>query len=290
VGGGLLVCCMFGFCKVPPTLQPTATTPSPALIQTKFKRCLTHTATDRLGVQPGAEFRAAALAADAAGASLVLCDRPIEITLQRAWDALTWRRRADLLADLLLAGMSREAQVPALACLLACQCGVLPVRCSATALLTQTSRPCTPVDAQALDAAAVERLRSDDAVSALFSELAARYPELVGPLVTERDMYLAWSLKRSKAVNGATAVVGVVGKGHLRGVVHALRRGSGSGNGSTLRFSDLVGGKNSSRGRAQAAAAVVQRLVVEVALGAGLYAAWAATHGGGSSSSVAPLG
>lgn len=38
----------------------------------------------------------------------------------------------------------------------------------------------------------------------------------------ERDLYLAWSLKRSKAVNGARAVVGVVGKGHLRGVCYAL--------------------------------------------------------------------
>ena len=45
----------------------------------------------------------------------------------------------------------------------------------------------------------------------MFSQLSARYPELVAPLIAERDLYLAWSLKRSKAVNGAACVVGVVG-------------------------------------------------------------------------------
>lgn len=60
-------------------------------------------ASDQLGVQPGAEFRAAAGAADAVGASLVLGDRPIEITLQRAWGALSWQRRLQLLADLMSA-------------------------------------------------------------------------------------------------------------------------------------------------------------------------------------------
>ena len=52
-------------------------------------------------------------------------------------------------------------------------------------------------------------------------------PQLVASLVHERDLYLAWSLKRSKAVNGARAVVGVVGKGHLRGVCYALTHDAG---------------------------------------------------------------
>ena len=46
--------------------------------------------------------------------------------------------------------------------------------------------------------------------------------QVVAPLLHERDMYLAWSLKRSKAVNGTKRVVGVVGKGHLRGVLYHL--------------------------------------------------------------------
>lgn len=57
--------------------------------------------------------------------------------------------------------------------------------------------------------------------------------QVVGPLLHERDMYLAWSLKRSKAVNGSRCVVGVVGKGHLRGVLYYLVTPGSSGN---LRF------------------------------------------------------
>jgi hypothetical protein len=56
---------------------------------------------------------------------------------------------------------------------------------------------------------------------------------VVGPLLHERDMYLAWSLKRSKAVNGSGRVVGVVGKGHLRGVLYHLVTPGSSRN---LRF------------------------------------------------------
>jgi len=84
--------------------------------------------------------------------------------------------------------------------------------------------------------------------------------------------YLAWSLKRSKAVNGTRAVVGVVGKGHMRGVAWALTHDA-----HALRFSDLVGGRNSRAGRRQAA---LRRLAWEVALGVGCWAAWVAATGG----------
>jgi len=120
----------------------------------------------------------------------------------------------------------------------------------------------------------VEVLRSDDAISGFFNALSERYPELVAPLITERDLYVSWSLKRSKAVNGARAVVGCVGKGHLRGIVYALKHDQGN-----LRFKDLVGGKNNRQNRKAAAAAAVRRLVLEVVLGAAAYAAWVAFTG-----------
>ena len=52
--------------------------------------------------------------------------------------------------------------------------------------------------------------------------------------------YLAWSLKRSKAVNKSKKVVGVIGKGHMNGVIYALVSDQGN-----LRFSDLAGKKSS---------------------------------------------
>ncbi len=73
---------------------------------------------------------------------------------------------------------------------------------------------------QELNEATLERLKSDDAVSAFFAQLGEQYPQLLAPLVHERDLYLAWSMKRSKAVNGTKRVVGVVGKVscHLGGI------------------------------------------------------------------------
>lgn len=71
-------------------------------------------AADKLGVQPGAEFRAAADAAAAVPGGqccLVLGDRPIEITLSRTWEALSWQRRLALLGDLLASGMSASDKV-----------------------------------------------------------------------------------------------------------------------------------------------------------------------------------
>lgn len=87
----------------------------------------------------------------------------------------------------------------------------------------------------------------------------------------ERDLYLAWSLKRSKAVNGACAVVGVVGKGHLRGIVYVLKHDHGN-----LRFADLVGGKNRKTSKAEAAATFVKWLLVELLIGAAVYGIWVA--------------
>jgi hypothetical protein len=54
----------------------------------------------QVGLQAGAEFVAARQAAEACDAQLVLGDRPIEVSLQRAWDALSWRRRLRLLGGL----------------------------------------------------------------------------------------------------------------------------------------------------------------------------------------------
>jgi pheromone shutdown protein TraB len=213
-------------------------------------------------------------------------DRPIEITLQRAWDALSWRRRAALAW-----AAARGAAAPV----------------------------------QAPDAAAVEAMKSDDVITAVLSQVADSYPEvcfvfpfflfffwplgtfgaclqdsmqcsilhgteiyptellsdsaawvarvmqLVGPLLHERDMYLAWSLKRSKAADGTRRVVGIVGKGHVRGVLYHLTHPSAS---AGLRFRDLVGSKNLRAEARRERRAAAARLALELALAGGTYVAW----------------
>eukprot|EP00850_Spirogloea_muscicola_P003538 SM000014S00326 [mRNA] locus=s14:726048:727789:+ [translate_table: standard] len=180
------------------------------------------------GVEYGDEFRAARKAAEEVGAQLVLGDRPIEITLRRTWRAMGFGEKLSLIPSLLQ-------------------------------FVTKTP---------ALRADELEEARSEDAITALFEEVGARFPSLLAPLVYERDMYLAWSLKRSKAVNGTSKVVGVIGRGHMRGVVYALTH-----NQEELRFKDLVGGlpDGSKRITVQKVVKVVNNLIVE---GAICYVAW----------------
>ncbi len=89
--------------------------------------------------------------------------------------------------------------------------------------------------------------------------------------------YLAWSLKRSKAVNGSRSVVGVVGKGHLRGIVHALMH-----NQEQLRFKDLVGARGSQNGSAQRRGQqinqILRNLAIETTIGGLIWWAWDSLH------------
>ncbi|CAH8279328.1 unnamed protein product [Arabidopsis lyrata] len=153
----------------------------------------------------GDEFRAARKASEEVGAQLVLGDRPIEITLQRAWNSLKWGEKFNLVM-------------------------------AVTRAITSSS---------GISAAELKEQETDESNGSLqlYERLSFSYPSLLLPLIHERDTYLAWSLKRSKAVNGCKTVVGVIGKGHMNGVIYALVSDSGD-----LRFKDLVGRRDSSDG------------------------------------------
>jgi len=64
-----------------------------------------------LGPVPAAQCSCSNLPTCAYRSQLVLGDRPIEITLERAWSALPWRSRLMLCSELVAAAMSSKAQV-----------------------------------------------------------------------------------------------------------------------------------------------------------------------------------
>ena len=160
-------------------------------------------ASDRLGaetrVAPGADFRAARRAAERVGASLILGDRPIEITLERAWRSLSLRDRWRLVRSV----------------------GSMSVADGRSASSTSTS---TSIEKSERDASELIQmaLDDDDILSQYEALLAREFPSLVAPLVRERDVFLSLTIKSSYAVSGKRRVLGVVGQGHLRGVVRAL--------------------------------------------------------------------
>ncbi|XP_043717028.1 uncharacterized protein LOC122665036 [Telopea speciosissima] len=144
----------------------------------------------------GDEFRAARKASEEVGAQIVLGDRPIEITLERAWNSLKWNEKLNLVISV-LRGITSST------------------------------------DMSGIDSKDSE---TENSFFQLYEQLSVSYPSLLQPLIHERDTYLAWSLKRSKAVKNSRQVVGVIGKSHMNGVVYALISDLGD-----LRFRDLVG-------------------------------------------------
>lgn len=144
----------------------------------------------------GVEFRIARMVSEEIGAQIVLGDRPIEITLERAWNSLKWTEKISLVGSV-VRGIASSSEI---------------------------------------SKENVKELGTDGSSYQLYEKLSSAYPSLVRPLILERDTYLAWSLKRSKAVNNCKRVVGVIGKGHLNGVIYALVSDLGD-----LRFRDLAG-------------------------------------------------
>jgi pheromone shutdown-related protein TraB len=130
---------------------------------------------ERLGVKPGAELMAAVECSREANATLVLVDRDIQATLKRTWARLGFFRKLGLLNELLAGFFSKEE----------------------------------------LTEAELERMKDRDVLSDMLAEFARQAPEIKGPLIDERDLWLASSVYEAP---GQT-VVAVVGAGHVPGMV-----------------------------------------------------------------------
>jgi pheromone shutdown-related protein TraB len=130
----------------------------------------------RLGVEPGAELRAAVRKAAEVHAELVLADRDIQATLKRSWANLSRTEKFKLVELLVLAPFVGEEEV---------------------------------------DEEQVERLKDRDAFNEMLAELARQMPGLKTPLIDERDSYLMSTIaeapgQRIVAVVGAGHVQGML--------------------------------------------------------------------------------
>lgn len=132
-----------------------------------------------LGVKPGAELMAAVAAANEAGIPVALIDRDINITLKRTWTNLGLWKRSMLLSSLVV-GWDDDGK------------------------------------GDAVTAATVEDLKEPKALSEMLTELGRAVPQIKGPLIDERDQYLA--AKAIEAGAGRRKVVAVVGAAHVPGM------------------------------------------------------------------------
>lgn len=145
---------------------------------------------EQLGIEPGAELKAAVVDARERGLSLHLIDRDVGLTFKRAMQTLGWWGRAKVSGGL-MASLFFDEKVS---------------------------------DEQ------IEGLKEGDMLEASFSEFAADSPALYRTVIAERDEYMAAKLRAivanddrpDGAAGKAREVLAVVGAGHLQGLTRHL--------------------------------------------------------------------
>jgi pheromone shutdown-related protein TraB len=140
------------------------------LIMSSFYRRLG----EKLGVQTGAEMLEGIHLAEQTGATLVLADRDIDITLKRVWGYLGFWSKLMLAAELMT-----------------------------SILLTER-----------INADIIEQLKKQDQLEAIMAEFARHFPQIKRRLIDERDTYLAQKIRTAPgktvvAVIGAGHVEGI---------------------------------------------------------------------------------
>ena len=141
---------------------------------------------EQFDIEPGAELKAAADAAEELGLPLQLIDRDLSTTLKRTYRNIPWYKRLYMTSGLLLSSVSSEE----------------------------------------IDEEAIEKLKEGDILESTFTEFAEQSPELYESLITERDRYMAARLRAQNEDKENSRVLVVVGAGHLDGLATQLTDGT----------------------------------------------------------------
>ena len=140
---------------------------------------------EQFGIEPGAEMRAAAVAAKTHNLPLQLVDRDLATTLRRSYASVPWYKRLYLMTGLALGMVSSDE----------------------------------------IDEEAIEKLKEGDILESTFTEFAEHSPELYEALIAERDRYMAARLRQDNAVADGRRVLVVIGAGHMEGLAGHLESG-----------------------------------------------------------------
>ena len=140
---------------------------------------------EQFDIEPGAEMRAAAVAAKEHGLPLQLVDRDLATTLRRSYASVPWYKRIYLMSGLALGMVSSED----------------------------------------IDEEAIEKLKEGDILESTFTEFAEHSPELYEALISERDRFMAARLRQENAGRSGRKVLVVIGAGHMEGLARHLEAG-----------------------------------------------------------------
>jgi pheromone shutdown-related protein TraB len=137
-----------------------------------------------LGVEPGDEMKIAVETAQELGSPFALCDREVQMTLQRAWARCGLWNKCKLLATLLSSALSTEK----------------------------------------VSEEEIEKLKNTSELDGMMAELAEYLPPVKETLIDERDRYLAAKIWTAVPDGAGGKQLAVVGAGHLSGIKEHLER------------------------------------------------------------------
>ena len=140
---------------------------------------------EQFGIEPGAEMRAATVAAKERDIPLQLVDRDLATTLRRSYASVPWYKRIYLMAGLGLGMISSDE----------------------------------------IDEEAIEKLKEGDILESTFTEFAEQSPELYEALIAERDRFMAARLREENVESAGKKVLVVIGAGHMEGLARPLESG-----------------------------------------------------------------
>ncbi len=138
-----------------------------------------------VGMEPGAEMRAALVAAMKAKARVALIDRDLEVTIRRLSKAIGWRERLRFFADIIASPFSGEFK-----------------------------------EFRDID---LRKVPSKKLLTEVLGRLKVRYPGIYSALVEERNVHMASALADIMRENPETSVLAVVGAGHEEEIAKLVR-------------------------------------------------------------------
>ena len=139
---------------------------------------------EEFGIEPGAEMKMAIKQANEMKSTVHLIDREVGTTLKRVYNNVPWWKKMGIVGGLLGSVVSSEK----------------------------------------VSEEEIERLKEGDILETTFSQFAEEAKELYGPLIDERDQYMAAKLEQIVSESDNQAILAVVGAGHLKGIESYLAR------------------------------------------------------------------
>ncbi|WP_320044545.1 TraB/GumN family protein [uncultured Desulfobacter sp.] len=135
---------------------------------------------DKFGIKPGQEMINAIAAAEKTGADIIPADREIQITLSRIWRGMGLWEKIKLIFSMLLSFGQSDE----------------------------------------IEEADIEKMKHQDILQTLLSELKEDHPFIGKVLIDERDQFLAESIRSAPGDN----IVAVVGAAHLPGILEYIEQ------------------------------------------------------------------